>query len=194
MSESPAKLRKSERTRLAILDAAREHFAKHGYDRASLRAIATQARIDPSMIIRYYTNKETLFAAAVDVDLGLPDLREVPERKRGARLAEHFLNLWEGEDRNDVLPILLRSAITNEQAAERLRSVYADQVQLRLGQVAGAGEAQRRAGLVSSQLIGVALARYFLRLPGITDRPSSDLIADIAPTIQRYLTGKLASS
>lgn len=194
MSDSPDKLRKSERTRLAILTAARDHFAEHGYDKASLRAIGTQARIDPSMIIRYYTNKETLFAAAVDVDLGLPDLREVPVRKRGAKLAEHFLNLWEGDGRNDALPILLRSAITNDQAAERLRSVYADQVQLRVAQISSADEAQRRAGLVSSQLMGVALARYFLRLPGITDRSADDLVAEVGPTIQRYLTGKLATS
>ena len=122
MPESPKKLRKSERTRRTILEAARELFAIHGYDKASMRAIATQANIDPSMVIRYFTNKETLFAAAVDIDLRLPDLAAIPERRRGEKLAEHFMSLWEGEHRNEVLPILLRSAVTQELAAERLRN------------------------------------------------------------------------
>ena len=70
--------RKSDRTRLAILQAAKAEFAEHGYDRANIRAIAAIASIDPSMVMRYFGNKEGLFAAAVDVDLRLPDLRHVP--------------------------------------------------------------------------------------------------------------------
>jgi AcrR family transcriptional regulator len=194
MPESPDTLRKSERSRRAILEAAREHFATYGYDKAGMRAIAAQANIDPSMIIRYFTNKETLFAAAVDIDLRLPDLREVPERRRGRRLAEHFMSLWEGDDRNEALPILLRSAITHGLAGERLRNVYTEQVHLRIAQVTPPDDARKRAGLVSSQLMGIALTRYYLHLPGVVDRPADEIIADLAPTLQRYLTGKLASS
>src|SRR5919202_1959557 len=107
-------LRKGERTRRAILQVAREQFHQLGYDGASIRGIAAGAQIDPSMVRRYYGRKEGLFAAAVDVDLRLPDLRDVPAAERGHRLVEHFMTRWEGDPADDVLVLLLRSAVSNE--------------------------------------------------------------------------------
>ena len=182
---------KSERTRAAILGAAREQFAARGYDRTSVRSIAGQASIDPAMVIRYFSNKEALFAAAVDVDLMLPDLSRVPAEELGPRLTRHFLERWEGGLSDDVLLILLRSAVTHEPVAERLRTVFADQVVRALSALLPEAEARRRAGLVASQLLGLALTRYLLRLPGMVDRPADDVAADVAPTVQRYLVGEL---
>ena len=120
--------------------------------------------------MRYFTSKEALFAAAVDVDLMLPDLSGVAVEDLGARLTRHFLERWEGALSDDVLLILLRSAVTNEQVAERLRSVFVEQVVAVLARLAPPGEAERRAALVASQLLGLALTRYLLRLPGIATR------------------------
>ncbi|MBA2574212.1 MAG: TetR family transcriptional regulator [Actinomycetota bacterium] len=184
-------LRKSDRTRQAILTAARDHFAMRGYDRASIRAIAAQASIDPSLVIRYFTSKEQLFAAAVDVDLRLPELSSIQKTRRGRALIEHFIARWEGELSDDVLTLLLRSAATNEQAAERLRDVFCEQVVGTLREVVPPEELNRRAGLIASQLLGLALTRYLLRLPGLAERPAGEVIDDIAPTIQRYLAGDL---
>ena len=187
----PSPMRKSDRTRLAILRAAKEQFAQHGYDRASIRAIAAQASIDPSMVMRYFVNKEGLFAAAVDVDLHLPDLAAVPRARLGRVLTEHFIARWEGELSDDVLVLLLRSAVTSEQAAARLREVFLGQLATVLRPVVEADEVKRRAGLVTSQMLGLALTRYLLRIPGLADRPAAEIIADIAPTIQKYLVGPL---
>lgn len=184
-------LRKSERTRLAILRAAKDQFTQLGYDRANIRAIAAQAAIDPSMVMRYFVNKEGLFAAAVDVDLYLPVLAAVPRARLGRVLTEHFIARWEGELTDDVLVLLLRSAVTNEQAAARLREVFLEQVAAVLRPVVEADELGRRAGLVTSQMLGLALTRYLLRIPGLADRPAADIVADIAPTIQKYLVGPL---
>ena len=183
---------KSQRTRAAILAAAREQFATHGYDRVSIRAVAAQAEIDPAMVIRYFGSKEGLFAEVVDVDLMLPDLRGIARTDLGARLTEHFLERWEGGLGDDVLVILLRSAVTHPRVAERLQEVFVEQVAAALRPLAPPGEGDRRAGLVASQLLGVALTRYLLRLPAIADRPREDLLADVAPTVQRYLFGELA--
>ena len=184
-------LSKSQRTKAAILGAAREQFAQQGYDRASIRSIAAQASADPALVMRYFTNKEALFAAAVDVDLMLPDLSGVAIEDLGHTLTRHFLERWEGSLSDDVLIILLRSAVTNEQVAERLRVVFVEQVVAVLARLAPPGEAERRAALVASQLLGLALSRYLLRLPGMAARPPVDVAADIAPTVQRYLTGAL---
>jgi len=186
-----ARVKKSDRTRMAILAAAREQFAQHPYDRVSIRAIAAQAQIDPAMVLRYFTNKETLFATVVDIDLHLPDLRAVEADSRGEVILRHFLSVWEGEAKHDALPILLRSAATHEAAAARLREVYLHQLRGMVAAVVPDSEAVQRAGLVSSQLLGVALTRYVLRLPDMTDREAEGLVADMAPTLQRYLAGRL---
>ncbi|HEY3712791.1 MAG TPA: helix-turn-helix domain-containing protein, partial [Amycolatopsis sp.] len=115
------KPRRSDATRAAILGAARERFAADGYERATIRAIAADAGIDPSMVMRYYGSKEGLFAAAVDVDLQLPDPREWPREEVGSRLAAHIVSRWEGALSDELITLLLRSAGTNQAAAEQLR-------------------------------------------------------------------------
>lgn len=192
MTTEGTRVSKSGRTKAAILGAAREQFARQGYDRASIRSIAAQVSVDPALVMRYFSSKEALFAAAVDVDLMLPDLSGVAVEDLGARLTRHFLERWEGALSDDVLLILLRSAVTNEQVAERLRAVFAEQVVGVLATVAPPGEAERRAALVASQLLGLALTRHLLRLPGIATRSMDGVVADIAPNLQRYLTGQLS--
>jgi AcrR family transcriptional regulator len=132
---------RSKETRGAILAAARRRFATDGYERATIRAIAGDVGIDPSMVMR------------------------------------HFLDRWEEDD---VLVLLLRSAITNEVASERLRDVFAGQISELIG--------EERAVLLSSQLLGLALCRYILRFPAAVAMPAETLVSGLAPTLQRYLT------
>jgi AcrR family transcriptional regulator len=146
------------------------------------------------MVMRYYGSKEGLFAAAVDVDLMLPDLSGVPARQRGRALLEHFVRRWEGDLSDDVLILLLRSAVTDEGAAQRLRAIFQEQIVATMTALAGPDEAERRAGLIASQTLGLALGRYLLRLPGLADRPAAELVDDLAPTVQRYLSGPLATA
>lgn len=183
--------RKSDRTRAAILQAARAQFQARGYDRTNIRAVAAAADIDPSMVIRYYGSKEGLFAAAAHVDLQLPNLSSVPARHRGRALLEHFIRRWEGDLSDDVLVLLLRSAVTDERAAQRLQAVFREQLVGTMSRISDPQEALRRAGLIASQVLGLALGRYLLKIPGLADRPAEDLIADLAPTIQRYLSAPL---
>ncbi|GIJ79548.1 DNA-binding transcriptional regulator, AcrR family [Micromonospora phaseoli] len=177
--------RSSEATRAAILRAARVRFAADGYDRATIRAIAADARIDPSMVMRYYGSKEGLFAAAAEFDLRLPDLSDVPTDRLGEALVSYFFTRWEGDA---TLPALLRTASTNPSGAERVRAIFATQLGTAVARmIADPTEAPRRAGLVASQLLGVALTRYVLRLPPMVDISPAELIAWLSPTIQRYL-------
>jgi AcrR family transcriptional regulator len=183
---------RSDQTRATILQAARRHFAAEGYERATIRAIAADAGIDPSMVMRYYGNKEGLFAAASDIDLRLPDLTTVPTEEVGETLVRHFIERWEGGLADEVLIVLFRSAITNEAAAEQLRVVFGGQVARTLAAVIDdPAQVPVRAALVSTQLLGVALCRYILRLPPVMMLDTDTLVANLAPTVQRYLTGPL---
>ena len=182
-----AKARRSDATRAAILTAARERFAADGYERATIRAIAADAHIDPSMVMRYYGNKEKLFAAAAEFDLRLPDLTAVPGEEVGARLTGHLVDRWEHDD---TLMALLRAAVTNQAAAERMRELFAAQLGPAVAAlVADPAEVPVRAGLVATQALGFALTRYVLRLPPVVALDRDAVVAWLGPTMQRYLTG-----
>lgn len=185
-------VRRSDATRAGILRAARARFAADGYQRATIRAIAADADIDPSMVMRYYGNKAQLFAAAVDVDLRLPDVDGIPRDRLGETLVAHFIKRWEGDPTDDALLTLLRSAATDELAAERLRVIFLEQVApVALGVCSDPAEAALRAGLVATQMLGLALCRQILRLPPVVGAEPQWLAAQVGATVQRYLTGPL---
>ena len=117
--------RSSAETKAVILAAARERFAESGFERATIRAIATDANIDPSMVMRYFGNKDQLFAAAADFDLQIPDLSDVDREQLGTRLVAHFVDRWE---RDEVMVVLLRSSTTNADAAQRMKEIFSAQL------------------------------------------------------------------
>ncbi|MGW7405750.1 TetR/AcrR family transcriptional regulator [Streptomyces sp. NPDC054833] len=185
-SGSPGGARRSEATRNAILAAARERFAADGYERATIRAIAKDAHIDPSMVMRYFGNKDGLFAAAVALDLRLPDLAAVPRDEVGRALVGHFLALWE---ENEELTAVLRVGATNQAGAERMQGIFRDQLLPVARRVCPDPEqVPARAALCASQLLGLALTRYVLRLPPAVALVREEIVAWLAPTVQRYLT------
>ena len=175
--------RSSADTKAVILAAARERFAQSGFERATIRAIAADANIDPSMVMRYFGNKDQLFAAAADFDLDFPDLSSVDPGDVGAAMVTHFMNRWE---RDEALIVLLRSSTTNAEAATRMREIFAAQLLPALAKV-NAAEPARSAGLIASQMLGMALCRYVLQLPPIVDMSREEIVAWLGPTIQRYL-------
>ncbi|MFJ8003252.1 TetR/AcrR family transcriptional regulator [Streptomyces fagopyri] len=178
--------RRSDTTRTAILTAARERFAADGYERATIRAIAKDARIDPSMVMRYYGSKEGLFTAVLDVDLRLPAPEQLHRADVGHALVQHFLDLWE---ENEVLTAVLRVGVTNQAGAGRMQGILRDQlVPIALHLCPDPEQAPARAALTASQLLGLALARYVLRFPPAVALTPEEIVAWLAPTVQRYLT------
>jgi AcrR family transcriptional regulator len=173
---------KGDQTRSAILAAARERFGRSGYAAATIRAIAADANIDPSMVMRYFGTKEQLFAAAAEFDLRFPDLSDVPADALGAALVGHFLDRWEGDE---ALIVLLRSATTNAEAAQRMTDIFAGQLLPAIEKLVP-DEAPRRAGLIATQVLGMALSRFVLKLPPVVALSRDELVAWLGPTLQRY--------
>jgi AcrR family transcriptional regulator len=183
---------RSEKSRTAILTAARQLLASRGYDATTIRAVAAAADIDPSMVMRYYGNKEGLFAAAVDVDLLLPKAADLPRDRLGELLARHVVSRWEGELSDEFIRLLLRSAGTNKAAAEQFRLIFEGQLLQFVRQVTGdAPDTRRRAAMVSSQVLGLSYCRYILELPAVAELDSDTVARMLAPVLQHYLTGDL---
>jgi AcrR family transcriptional regulator len=189
-TEDSSKGRRGDATRGRILAAARERFAADGYERATIRAIAADAASDPALVIRYFGNKEALFAAAADFDLHLPKLETLSRGSIGEVLVAHLLERWEGDD---TLVALLRASVTNDVAAERVRAIFATQVKT---EIASLGDDPKvavvRAAMISSQMLGFALCRYVLRLPPVVALRRAEIVKWLGPTIQRYACGKIS--
>jgi AcrR family transcriptional regulator len=180
--------RRSDASRAAILTAARERFAADGYERATIRGIAADARIDPAMVIRYFGTKAQLFALASEIDLHMPDPASIPRDRAGEMLTAHFFVMWE---RSEALAAMLRAAATNEEAAENSRRIFSEQVRPIVEALCpDEADVPVRAGLIAGQLLGAALVRYLVRFPPLAALDLPTLTDWLAPTIQRYLTAE----
>jgi AcrR family transcriptional regulator len=198
-------------TREAILDAARRQFADHGYDGATIRGIAADAAVDPALVHHFYGTKERLFAAAMRLPVVPSEVltaafaevadgqgSEPGERGLGEHLVRMALTVWESTEVRGVFLGLLRSALTSEQAADMFRGFITDAI---LGPVAavarsrdpagGADEAAYRAGAVATQMLGLAMSRYVIKLEPIASASPAQLAATVGPTLDRYLTGPI---
>ena len=179
-------------TRVEILDAAREVFAANGFDRATMRSIASEAGVDPSLIYHYFGTKEELFAASIDLPFGvLAGVRDLfgstPDRI-GWGLAEAFFTVWEDEVARASLLGILRSASGGEdRAVTAFRQFLTAAVLDHISPMIPGDDARLRALLMASQLVGVALTRYVVRLEPIASAPIEDVISLVAPRIQSYV-------
>jgi AcrR family transcriptional regulator len=186
-------------TREAILDAARAAFAERGFDGASIRAIATGAGVDPALVHHYFGTKEKLFLATVGapVDPGefVPAALAGDDAHIGERVVRMFLSVWDDPKTGPMVLALIRSGLAHEWSARMLREFLASQVLRRvIARIdVPPAEAPMRASLAASQMIGLGLARYLLKIEPLASADPDEVVAMIAPTLQRYLTGPLPS-
>jgi AcrR family transcriptional regulator len=177
---------RSERTRRSILEVARRAFAARGYEQTTIRAVAAEAGIDASMVMRYFGSKAGLFAAASTTHLQIPDLSAAPPTERGELIVRHFIERWEANPDDDGLVFLLRTAVTNDAVAGQLQRRFNGLIIEPIAAL-GSDRAEQRGALIGAQLLGLALCRYLLRLQPISATPAEDLIAGVAPAIQLLL-------
>jgi AcrR family transcriptional regulator len=185
-------------TRQAILAAARRAFAEKGFDGASIRYIATSAGVDPALVHHYFGSKDQLFVAAIEapVDPGqlLPTLLAGGLDGIGERLVRTFLGIWDSPA-GATGAALLRSAVRHETAARLLREFVITQVMRRVGPHLSLdpAEARLRVSLVGSQLVGLAMVRYIVRIEPLASAPPDVIVAAIGPTLQRYITAPIGA-
>lgn len=177
-------------TRDAILDAATKLFSQCGYDGSSLRAIAAAAGVDPALIRHFFGDKDTLFAAVVAdrtaIMERLAGSLAGDQRSVGVRVTGAYLRLWEEPQTRPVLLAITRSATTSERAAQMLTEALGGKIRATARQDA---DRIRRIAFAGSHLFGLAIARHIIKQPSVAEMDLDQLIAQVAPTIQRYLTG-----
>jgi len=175
--------------RQAILDAAREQFAKRGYAGASVRGIARVADVDPALVHHYFGSKEKVFVAAMELPFDpaerLAAVLDGDVDGLAQRLTRMFLGTWADPAFRTPMLGLVRSAFTGEQGATMLREFVGTAL---LGRVALArGIDPLRVQAAAGQLVGVVILRYVVRLEPLASATDDELVALVTPTVQRYL-------
>jgi AcrR family transcriptional regulator len=182
-------------TRGALLAAARAEFAERGFDGATVRVIADRAGVDPAMVNHWFGGKDALFTAALNLPLD-PDvvLGEVvpgdPEHL-GERIVGRFLAIWDHSGGGRSLAALVRSVASHEIAAGMMRQFVSRVLVRRVVGSVAPDQVDLRAALCASQLVGLGMVRYVLRLEPLASADHPTVVAAVAPNLQRFLTGPL---
>ncbi len=183
-------------TRDKILAAARSHFADLGFEGSTIREIAAAAKVDPKLVLHYFESKEGVFIAAVDFPfdpaVAIPALLEPGLDGLGSRLVRFFLETWESPAGSPMLA-LIRSVVSSERAAAMMRAFVTREVLARVARALELDQPHLRASLVGSQLVGLAMLRYVVKVEPLASAPVTRVAAWIGPTLQRYLTDPAAT-
>ena len=179
-------------SRDAVLRAAKQRFALEGYEKTTLRAIATDAHVDPSMVLYLFGSKAELFRESlrliIDPDVLAAAMAE-GEDDIGTRMVRTYLGIWENPDTASSMVAMLQSATSNSDAHEAFRGFMASYVLTAVSDVLGGGEQARlRAMLAATNLVGTAILRYVMRVAPLATLPADDVVRLIAPSVTRYLT------
>ncbi len=183
-------------TRDEILAAARQQFAELGFRRASIRAIAREARVDPKLVGHWFGGKAELFVASVQLPF---DPRALAARvaqgdraEVGERLVSSLVHgVLESPSARRRAIALLRAVATEPQVAPLVRRLLVVEVLTPVARAIGADHPEVRASLVASQMVGLLMMRHVVELAPLVERAGDELVALVAPTVQRYLADDL---
>ena len=179
-------------TRVDILRAARKLFSENGYQGTTMRAIAHEAKVDAALIHHFYLSKEGVFAAAVE-DAFRPQelisqlLASPDPDTMGAHMVSVVLKVWQSPATQAPVIAVLRSAMSHPDASRLLGELISGRVLMKVVTALGCDQEELRAAVIGSQLIGLAILRFVLRLEPLATAEDSTIVGILGPTIQRYL-------
>lgn len=178
-------------SRRRILDAAVEEFGELGYESATIRSIAARAGVDPALVHHYFGAKADLFAEAADLplrpDVVVPVILGGPREEVGERIVRYVLEALEDDDVRRRVVMLLRTAVGGKIGTPLIVGFLSRELLPRVAGRLDAPDAELRADLVASQMAGMLMIRYVLKVKPIADAPIDELVGWFGPTIQRYL-------
>jgi AcrR family transcriptional regulator len=174
-----------------ILAAAIEEFGGAGYDGATIRGIAARAGVDSALIHHHFGTKADLFGAVIDApmrpDLALPEILAGPRDEVGERIVRYVLETWEVPEARRRGVALLRTAIGNKLTTPLVAGFLSRELIGRIARTLDVPDAELRATLAASQIAGMLIARYVLRLPALAEASPDDIVERVGPTVQHYL-------
>jgi AcrR family transcriptional regulator len=189
--KAEARPRDAAETRRRILEAAKVQFSRAGYDQVGLREIAADVAVDPALIARYFGSKEQLFRAVAARAFGVEELMVGPPKAWGLAIARHLMRPVEGSSWTagfDPFQLLLRSAVSPAAAPIIAQELHDGFVRPFAARLAGP-DAEIRAALATSCILGFALLRVALGSPAVASADAEHVTTLLAKAIQREIDG-----
>lgn len=178
-------------TRAAILEAARADFAAKGFDKTTIRGVARQADVDPALVHHYFGDKVRLLMAALQLPLDprplIGEILKGDPLGMGERLVHAFVSTWDADPR--PLVAVLKAAVANDSLRDLVREGLMAGILEHVAGYLAVPQARLRAELVASQLIGLAVVRYVLRIEPFASTSVENVTSMVGPRIQDYLSG-----
>lgn len=187
----PGRPRDPVDTRGAILAAASAEFARHGYDKTTIRGVARSAGVDPALVYHYFGNKQGMLVAVLDLPLNPAEavsglLRDGLDGI-GERLVRFLLSVWDSPEGRLRFLALIRTAVTNDAVADLMRDFFTREVLAQISKQIQAPDPDLRAGLAFSHVMGMAVARYVIRVEPLASASPEAIARLLGPIVERYL-------
>ena len=187
----------SSGAREEILGAAKRAFADGGYERTTIRGVAREAGVDPALIHHYFGNKRQLFVDAMDLPANPAAIIEglvesANPEELGHQMIRYMLNVWDNEEDRAPLVAIVRTAMSDDQAATMVREFATREILGTIVKAARSDNQELRVTLLASQVFGLLIMRYIIKLEPLASADAATVAAAIGPTFQRYLTGPIS--
>jgi AcrR family transcriptional regulator len=173
-----------KRTEAAILDAARALFAETGYERATIRAVAAAAGVDPALVMQHFGSKEGLFAAAARWSEDSQTVLTASREQVPAAALHDMIEKFEGAGDREAAVALMRNCLTHPEASRIMRDEVMCDRATAVAAAIGGEQAELRAGLLGACMIGLGMARYVLELPGLATASREDVVRIMEPALR----------
>ena len=179
-------------TRAAIIRAAKESFAHSGARPPALRAIAERAGVDQALIFYYFGSKEKLF-----YEMGSEGLKQLLDPralgspsspKFGTALVRTFLEQCESRSSGMSFEAFFQGAIAGSHLRPLLTQLWSGDAPLRLQGRERGGHDNMVTGLIVSQLLGLGIARYHLKLEPLASASAERVAEAYGPALTCLLS------
>lgn len=180
--------------RAAIAEEATRQFSELGYDKTTIRSVATAAGVDPKLVMHYFGNKQKLFVDTMGVPMtvqrAVSVLKLTPKPLRGRALAEAIFQAQNsGEDAQ--LVGMIRAAATEPEAAEMIRELYVKEAMLKVVQALELDNAELRAVMLTTLLSGFVFTSRIVHLQDLSSASNAQRKAILGKLIQEIFTADI---
>lgn len=183
---------KSAQTRKRLLDVAEELFSQFSFDSVSVRKIAGKAGVDASLINHYFGSKEGLFNKVLDRIVqpqeSVTHIVSLPKEQWGNEIVRYADTMWHSPSGKAILAMFRRTMASSPNVLHKAtETLLMDRILKHLD----SPDRELRISLVFSQMAGIIVARYIVKIEPLASLTTNELASIVGPTIQRYLTGEL---
>ena len=175
------------RSEAAILDAARDLFAREGFERTTIRGVAAAAGVDPALVMQYYGSKEQLFAAATHWSNEHASILAATSDNLARAAIDDLLAHFGSAEHGEAAIALMRNCLTHPTALAAMRDqVMCDRKAAVAGLLEG-DDVELRAGLFAAVMVGLGMARYLIQLEPVASAAPADLHRLLEPVLRALI-------